>query len=624
MAGRVHRTDLTDKMKERLAQCENEYREKGDPNDNTRLIISWKGANEKEVTLLKSLLQEDPEYYKKVNNILNKHYETFGVFKKKVLTQTVQNIKNAERNAKARVEEGILLLLLLVAIFLFQTQTVLLCLSAVRKEQQAAEGPFASGVKATSNPKPSPPDNATKAHGIPGSSATILSKCANTTFMGKNINTDDGTVVGGKKAATVSVSGKSVFAGSFNGQPVPQDGAFGANAQQIHQYSILQKELENAIGGGLVFAQADFHYDACRNKRGSLHITYSPLCIVPKGGFDVRLSTADSSFIVTQVEISKEFCKPDKVLEYILDRMDEACPQLKSRAAKLSYLRNTSRYSALFGNLQKLAAAHSQSPNSKTIRFEFRQRFLDDHGQPFMIAPQLVHKSEDNLFFGAHSIVDKKGTTHVYMEFKEKDAVFRPVDHSGKKEFTIGTTSPFGNKTPMSPVNEEASDDDDDDFASPPATISTPMKKAMKKGKMKAMESHGTTYRDADDEASSGESTISSKKSEMDVEEEDDDDDSSASDVSATTLELAKALKNMGRKKRNSMFGISTSNSHRSGTTRGSTERNDKRKSKVNSNDNSSKASSKHSKKSSKSSKSKSNATFTCFNQFDECKEKQN
>jgi hypothetical protein len=44
-----HRTDLTEVMKERLNVASSENREKGDLNDDNRLISSWKEANSKEL-----------------------------------------------------------------------------------------------------------------------------------------------------------------------------------------------------------------------------------------------------------------------------------------------------------------------------------------------------------------------------------------------------------------------------------------------------------------------------------------------------------------------------------------------------------------------------------------------
>ena len=117
---RVHRTDLTDKMKERLTRCEKKYLEKkADGDDSTRLIDSWYGANEEEKATLKELLKLDRKYYSSVANVKNKHYETFGIFTNKVLSSTIQNIKNAEKLAQARVSEGMLCCFL---IFLFSIQ----------------------------------------------------------------------------------------------------------------------------------------------------------------------------------------------------------------------------------------------------------------------------------------------------------------------------------------------------------------------------------------------------------------------------------------------------------------------------------------------------------------------
>ena len=76
----------------------------------------------------------------------------------------------------------------------------------------------------------------------------------------------------------------------------------------------------------------------------------------------------------------------------------------------------------------------------------------------------------------------------------------------------------------------------------------------------------------------------------------------------------------MGKKKRNSIFGIGTTNSHRSDTTRGDSAREEKRKGKLKShNDNTSKSSSKKSTSSKQSSKSsKSKKTYDCFKTFDD------
>jgi flagellum-specific peptidoglycan hydrolase FlgJ len=107
---RIHRTDLTDKMLERLAQAKEEHKQNGGKNDTTRVIKSWNGATEQEKTLLKSIYFSDPAYYRKVENVLDKYNETFGVFCKSTLSSTIQNIKNAERNAKAKVAKGTILL----------------------------------------------------------------------------------------------------------------------------------------------------------------------------------------------------------------------------------------------------------------------------------------------------------------------------------------------------------------------------------------------------------------------------------------------------------------------------------------------------------------------------------
>ena len=614
---RVHRTDLTDKMKERLARCEKKYLEKNGGDDSTRLIDSWYGANEEEKTMLKELLKLDRKFYSSVANVKNKHYETFGVFTNKVLSSTIQNIKNAEKLAQARVSEGMLCCFFAYLSFFNRIQWLTLSDTTVREEQEAAAGPFASGVKAKSTTTKPPSTEYSKKTVPKASSAASIFTKAGATFNGQNYNADNGTVVGGKAGAAGGASvARSIFAGSFNGKPIPQDGTFGGNGPQILPSAVFQI-VNEAIGGGLIFGQADFHIDAARNKRGSLRLCYSPLCIIPEeGGVDVRLSTRDPSIVIAQVEIAKEFCQPDKVLDYILDRMKEACPQLQSKAARLSYLRNTSRYSALFGNLQKLYNAFNQSPtSSKSIRFEYRIQFKDDNGLPFKIASTLVRKDEDNLFYGVHNKLDKRGTTHVFYEFKEKDAPFRLVDHSGTRDFSIGNTSPFG-KTPMSPLNEEESDDDMDD--GPPATITTPMKEAMKKGAAKARASNvSASYRDNDAVSSDG-STLPSVEDEAEMEIDDDEESSSGeSTVSEKTKELietfTKTLKH-SRKKKNSTFGIGTSDSHRSGTTRGDTAREEKRKGKAKShNDNSSKASSK------RSTKSKSNATsYSCFKKFDD------
>jgi hypothetical protein len=216
--------------------------------------------------------------------------------------------------------------------------------------------------------------------------------------------------------------------------------------------------------------------------------------------------------------------------------------------------------------------------------------------------------------------VDKRGTTHFFYEFKERDAPFRLVDHSGTKDFSVGSNSPFGHKNPMSPLQEE---DDESEEDGPPATISTPMKEAVKKGAAKARASNiSASYRDTNaDSSSCDDSTLPSVEGEnMDV--DDDESSSGGSTVSEDTkamFEAFKKLRKQSRKKKNSKFGIGTTNSHRSGTTRGDSAREEKRKSKNKSqpiNDNSSKASSK---KSSKSSKSKSNATsYTCLNTFED------
>jgi hypothetical protein len=183
----------------------------------------------------------------------------------------------------------------------------------------------------------------------------------------------------------------------------------------------------------------------------------------------------------------------------------------------------------------------------------------------------------------------------------------------------------------MSPVNEDDRSDDDYDENGPPATICTPMKEAMKKGAAKARTSDVSAYRDGNVPSSDDSSifTVEAEGEETEVVDDDNDTNSSGSSTltekTKTMLEAFKMTqKTQRKKKKKSTFGIGTTNSHRSGTTRGDTAREDKRKSKPKShnNDNSSKASSK---RSSKSSKSKSNTmAYSCFNSFDDEIIKQN
>lgn len=106
MAPRVVRSDLTDRMKERLKAADPSHLEKGNNDDPTRLIDSWKGATKEENEKLESLFRSDPEHYKNVANVKNKEYETFGVFTNHVLGQKLQNLKQKAKNAAAKTKEG--------------------------------------------------------------------------------------------------------------------------------------------------------------------------------------------------------------------------------------------------------------------------------------------------------------------------------------------------------------------------------------------------------------------------------------------------------------------------------------------------------------------------------------
>jgi hypothetical protein len=66
---------------------------------------------------------------------------------------------------------------------------------SVRDKQQACAGPFGSGVKAISTTTTNIPADNSKESFKPSSSASVFTK-AGATFMGKNYNVDDGTVVG--------------------------------------------------------------------------------------------------------------------------------------------------------------------------------------------------------------------------------------------------------------------------------------------------------------------------------------------------------------------------------------------------------------------------------------------
>ena len=368
-SGKVHRTDLTDMMKKRLKEANAIHLEQGDPNDDTRLIDSWKEATEEEKSKLKALFEADPKEYKVAANVKNKSYEVFGVFTNRILSQAIQNLKQSSKRQQEKVQE-------------------------TREEQK--EGPMKTGVKAKSNST------------VAGASVKSVSAA---TFNGNQYHYD-GTVVGSKKGKGGSKSVRSVSAATFNG--VQQTG-FDSTKKAIQLTPQLQQVIQSSVGGGLIFGQADVYLDAQRNRRGTLHLLISPMAIIPENGPNIRTSKMDPSVVIAQVELHKSYFHPDKVLKYVLGRMEEACPQLESKEARLSYLRNTARYGALVGNIKMLFQAFEESDR---VLFEFRIGFKDENGRPLRIHQELVQEREDNLFFGCHAETDKRGVYRLHMEFK--------------------------------------------------------------------------------------------------------------------------------------------------------------------------------------------------------------
>lgn len=499
---RVHRTDLTDKMRSRIAQASDAQREAGKgPNDPDRLIDSWPAATPEELGKLEDLLRTDKEYYSVTANVKNKDYETFGVFTNKVLGTKIQNIKTSWRKAAE---------------------------SAKQVQEEQKKGPFDTGVKA-------------KTTSGSASIAPTVKSNANASFNGKHYNKSDGSVVADKqkkgRSAMSVATGVSISAASFNGKAIANDTSAGSKSDTVYPHSLLQA-VDCPVGGGAVFGTACTWIDQLRNKRGSLHLCFGSMAVIPEDGVDVRLSSKDASVIVTQVDIDKDCIEPDKALKYLLKRVRESAPHLNNRAARLAYLQNHPRFSALYGNLMKLKIQLGV-PEVKVIRFEYRQRFMTDDGKPLYLARELVSKEEDNIFFGLHVEYDKKQCYHLHMEFKEKGKPFGPVDHSGTSRIGSKIGSP-GFRAPMSPINEDgtAMDTDDDGTDAPPATINTKVKEAMKRGKKKAGQAHRDATSQDDDDDDSSLSTQESEEDvdmEYDTEEDCSNDDDGDEDVTVTT-----------------------------------------------------------------------------------------
>lgn len=106
-----HRTDLTEVMKERLKAASSENREKGDLNDDTRLISSWKEANSKERAILQELFDKHYHEWKaKSQQYIQCRYEVLGVFTKECIRNALGNLaKKSKTKAKSAAEGKIIL-----------------------------------------------------------------------------------------------------------------------------------------------------------------------------------------------------------------------------------------------------------------------------------------------------------------------------------------------------------------------------------------------------------------------------------------------------------------------------------------------------------------------------------
>ena len=87
------RKDLTQKMLERLSKVDNDLKEPGGVDDNTRLINSWKAATQEERAMLEDLVHDHYHEWKGSSAKYKEFkYEDFGVFTDKVLCEALGNI----------------------------------------------------------------------------------------------------------------------------------------------------------------------------------------------------------------------------------------------------------------------------------------------------------------------------------------------------------------------------------------------------------------------------------------------------------------------------------------------------------------------------------------------------
>ena len=301
---------------------------------------------------------------------------------------------------------------------------------------EQVDGPAGSGMKAKS----------TTAKSVAANAAASVSASSKKP-RGGMYDCDDVTVsYGGKqysnsgksRAASVCSKGDVSIAGvTLNGKPVHSGRGVGMADTDQPKPPVMLNVVERAIGGAISMCQSDGWLDMNSNSRSSVRLYISPLVKLDKEkGIALRTSTQKPHMAVIQFELTKDFTDPNVALDYMIDRIQHEFPTLSVQNCH-HFLQLHPRYAAMKANLKLLLG------NRSAFIAEVRIPVFDDRGKPMSISSQLVHDSEDPLFYGFHVKDLAAGGTNVYFEFKSADKPFIPLVYNDNKSFAAGSGSVF-------------------------------------------------------------------------------------------------------------------------------------------------------------------------------------
>lgn len=436
----THSVKLTDSMLQRLATIDDKYRQDGDPNDNTRLCNSWRGAIDSDKVELKKIATDVDLAGRLTVSKIRKENPKFSIYTTACMQNAVSNYRRQAKQAIEKREDSKFAIVPCFVFFLFSTATNYACLLLYKVEisggnkqgliamASSPRGGNCGGQISVCGTKKSrrmqspsglkPPPAASRSPAARFKTTGTMYKCDGTVRSNRSVNTTGGMSMAGK---TLGANGK------VSNQPLPGVAR-----------AVMNHTVDEPIGGALAFSQVDPWTDKSLNARASCDLWVSNGVALNNGTLQCRPSSRENDVLVITFALSDTFTNPDIKLGYLLSRIMETYELANDKNQAMKILQNHPRYIAAKGNLQSLLGSHGD----KGYLVEYRIR------APFPISEDLVTCDEDKVFFGHHMETNEEtGETHIHFELKHSKKPFKPVVVDGVVHSSFSLSQTPGRKS---------------------------------------------------------------------------------------------------------------------------------------------------------------------------------